>query len=79
MAYALPVMAAIFDLPLTPMLDSVHTSPTELLDPENVGVAFEISLLFSIEAEILRRFISTSGFWRPSSICDLRRHCTVFT
>ena len=32
-------MAAIFDLPLTPMSDSVQTSTSELQDPENVGVA----------------------------------------
>jgi len=38
-------MAAIFNLPLTPMLDSVRTSSTELLDPDNVDVAFGISLL----------------------------------
>ena len=55
------LMAAIFDLSLTPMSESVHTSPTELLDPETVDVAFGISLLSSIEAEILRYFICTSG------------------
>ena len=41
-------MAAIFNLPLTPMAESVHISPTELLDPENVGLAFRILLLSSI-------------------------------
>ena len=46
-------MAAIFDLPLIPMSDSVHTSFTELQDPENVDAAFGISLLSSIEAETL--------------------------
>ena len=61
MECVLPVMAAIFDLPLTPMSDSVHTSFTELLDPENVHVAFGISLLSSIEAEILHYSICTSG------------------
>ena len=50
--YSLPVMAAIFDLSVTRMLESVHTSPAVLLDPENVGVAFGISLLSCIEAEI---------------------------
>jgi len=44
-------MAAIFDLPLTAMTESVHTSSTVLLDPENVGVAFGILLIFIIEAE----------------------------
>ena len=33
-----------------------------LLDPENVGVAFGISSLSGIEAEILRYFICTSGY-----------------
>ena len=37
------------------------TSPTELLDPENIGIASGIPLLFSTEAEILRYFISKSG------------------
>ena len=45
-------MAAIFDLPLTQMSNSVHTSPAKLLDTENVGVAFEISLLSCIDAEL---------------------------
>ena len=54
-------MAANFDLSLTPILDSGHTSPTELLDHENVGEALGFPLLSSIEAEILRYFICTSG------------------
>ena len=33
-------MAAIFDLSVTRMSDSVHISSAVLLDPENVGVAF---------------------------------------
>ena len=39
-------MAAIFDLPVSPLLDSVKSSPTELLfaRPLNVGVAFGIIL-----------------------------------
>ena len=44
------------------MSESVHTSLIELLDAGNVGVAFGISSLSSIEAEISRYFISTSGF-----------------
>ena len=71
-------MVAIFDLPLTQMSESVHTSPTELLDPENVGVAFGISLISCMLVEILHCFISTSGFWRPSLIFDSLRYCTVF-
>ena len=50
--HVLPLMAAIFDLPLTPMSESVHTSTTELLNPENVNVTFEISWIFCIVAEI---------------------------
>ena len=52
---------AIFDLPLTLMPESVHTSSVVLADLENVGVAFAISLLSCVEAEILRYFISTSS------------------
>ena len=54
-------MAAIFDLSLTPMSESVHTSSAMLADLENVGVAFGISLLFRVEADILRYFMCTSG------------------
>ena len=55
-------MAAIFDLPLNPMSDSVHTHTTELLDPENVDVAFGISLLrITEEADLLHYFILTYG------------------
>ena len=42
------------------MSESIHVSPTELLDPENVGEAFGISLPFSAEAEIMRYFTCTS-------------------
>ena len=59
--YSPPVMAAICDLPVTRMSKSVHTSPAVLLDPENVGVVFGISLLSCLEAEIVRYFICTSG------------------
>ena len=54
-------MAAIFDLPLTLISKSVHTSTTELLDLENVDVALEILLISSIEAEILRYLTCNSG------------------
>ena len=50
------LMAAMFDLPVTLTSESMHTSITELLDCEHVGVAFGISLLSTIEAEILRFF-----------------------
>ena len=43
------------------MSESINTSPAVLLDPENVGVAFGVSLLSCLEAEILRYFICTSG------------------
>ena len=59
--YSFLLMVAIFDLSVTRMSGSVHTSPAVLLDPENVGVAFGISLPSCIEAEILRYFICTSG------------------
>ena len=54
-------MAAIFNLPLTLMSKSVHISSAMRADLENVGVAFVISLLSSIDAEILHYFICTSG------------------
>ena len=38
-SYVLLVVVAIFDLPLTLILESVHTSSTELPDPENMGIA----------------------------------------
>jgi len=37
----LPVMAAIFDFPLTPMSKSVHTSPAVLLDPPQCGCSHQ--------------------------------------
>ena len=46
------LMAAIFDLPATPTLESIYNSSTVLLNPENVGVAAGISLLSHIQAEI---------------------------
>ena len=49
-------MAAIFDLPLTPRSERVQTSPTELLDPENMAVTFGISLITCIEVEIFALF-----------------------
>ena len=53
-SYVLPVMAAIFDLLLTPISEFVHTITAVLLDPESVDVAFGISLLSCIAAEILQ-------------------------
>ena len=49
-------MAAILDLLVTWMAESVRTSPAALLDLENVGVVLVISSLSSMEAEILRYF-----------------------
>ena len=43
------------------MSKSVHTSPAVLLDIENMGAAFGISLLSSIDAEILRYVLCTFG------------------
>ena len=53
-------MAAIFDLPVTATSERVHIGSAALLDPENVGVAFGISSLSSIEADILRYIVCTS-------------------
>ena len=39
-SYVLPVLAAIFDLLVTRVAESVHTISAVLLDPEIVGVAF---------------------------------------
>jgi len=69
----LPEIADIFDLPLAPMSKSVQTSPAVLLDPTNVGAYFGILLISCTEAEVLRCFISTARFWRPSVICDSRK------
>jgi len=44
--------AAIFDLPVTPMSVSVHTSLAVLLDPHIMGVAFGISLKSGTYADI---------------------------
>jgi hypothetical protein len=63
--------STIFYFIFTPTSKNVHTI-TVLLGPENVGLSCGKLLLSAIEAEILRYFISTSSFWRPSSICDSR-------
>jgi len=58
-------MAAIFDILVALMSESVHTSPGVLLDYENVGVMScnvgEMSLLSNVEAEITHYTICTSG------------------
>ena len=45
-------MAAILDLPHPVWSDRIRNSPIELLDLENVGVAVEIALLSSLQAEL---------------------------
>ena len=45
-------MAAMSDIPVTLMSESIHTSYIGLLDPENVGIAVGISLLSYTKAEI---------------------------
>ena len=45
-------MAAILDLPHPVRSDRVRNDPIELLDLENVGVAVEIALLSSLQAEL---------------------------
>ena len=47
------LMAAIFNLPVTPTSQSVYNSSTVFLDPENMEVAVGISLLTFLQAEIL--------------------------
>ena len=46
------LIAAIFEYPLIVTSESIHTSPTVLMDPEYVGVAVGIWLLSYIQAEI---------------------------
>ena len=61
-------MAAIFNLPPTLMSENVHTDSTVLVSLENVGVAFAISSLSCIQAEI-----TTFQVKRPPSwISDFR-------
>jgi len=55
-------MAAILDLRLPPLAHSIDIGPIVFLDFENVGVAVGIAVLSCIEAEILRYFLSTSGY-----------------
>jgi len=62
MSYILPVLAAILDLRLPPTATSIDISSIVFLDLENVGVAVGIAVLSCIEAEILRYFLSTSGY-----------------
>ena len=46
------LMAAIFDLPGTPISENIYNSSTVLLDLEIVRVAVGISMLSHIQAEI---------------------------
>ena len=48
----LQVMSAIFNLPLTPTSESAHVIPAVLFDPENVDVAFAISLPSCVQAQL---------------------------
>ena len=43
------LMAAIFDLPVTPTSENIHNSPTVLLDPENVEVTVGVPLPATIQ------------------------------
>ena len=60
-----------FRLPLTS--DSVGSSSIEMLDPENVELAFEIAFLSSLQAEIKVLPVCRP----PSWISDFRSHRTV--
>jgi len=64
LSYVFQVMATISDLLVTyyPMLEIVHTSPTELLNPEDVEEVLGILLLSSVKAWILRYIICNSGY-----------------
>ena len=66
-------MAAIFYLQLTQMLESVNTSSTVLVNPENVGVAYGISLPSCVQAEINVFQV----YWSPSWISPhlIVQHC----
>ena len=44
--------ATMFDLPVTPMSESIHTNLIVLLGPENVGLTVGILLLRYTQAEI---------------------------
>ena len=39
-----PLLAAIFDVPVTPISESIHVSPTMVLDPEKLVVAVGCSV-----------------------------------
>ena len=69
-------MAAIFGLRHTPISYSILI--VVFLDPDNVGT-FGISSLSCIDTEKMRFFMSTSGWWWPYLIYDLRWRGTVFT
>ena len=58
-----PVMATIFDLPLTSTSESVHISSNMLVNLENVVVAFGISLLSCVQAEINVFEVYGSSSW----------------
>ena len=42
-------MAAIFDLPVTPTLEGIHSSLTVLMDRDNVGVVVGFPLLATVQ------------------------------
>ena len=61
-------MAAMFDLPVTPTSETIHTSPTVLLDPENVKVAVGIQLpatVQDLQSELQVFPVSRPPFWFP--------------
>ena len=73
--YVLSVMAAIFDSPLNPTSEIVHTISAVQADFENAGVAIGSSFLSGIEAEMLLQFVWTSSYggqlswrWKVSAI-----------
>jgi len=72
-------VAAISDLSLALILDSVHTSLAVLLDTNYVDVAFGISSISYIETEILRCLISISDSCRNHTVSTLVPLCSLTT
>ena len=55
------LMAAMFDIPVALTSESIHTSPTVMLDPENARIAVGISLLSLTQADIYAQWRTEGG------------------
>ena len=77
-------MAAIFYYPVALTSDNIHKSPIVFLDPDNVGVAFGISLSSHTEAEIndiayvLQVLPVNGGHLRLTSHPDVGKYTHLF-